>query len=196
MDNQHLADSPVQEHPTDRSRKKPLIVIISIVIATAVGWAIGIHFSFSFLGAGLGAAAGIWAGALIADEHAPAKQTGKDDLAALNSYIEGKMDRYKLLFAINGGAFAVAQFLLKDDSNLRAVLPISYLAEGCIVFTAIMAADLWLFAQMMRQRFVGNAAFTVAGKAILLMITALIMGGWFIVLRSWPMISADQLPHR
>jgi hypothetical protein len=170
----------------DRSRKKRLIVIISIIVATAVGWVIGIYSSFPFVGAGLGAAAGIWVGALIADD-APVKATDENDVGALNSYIEGKMDRYKLLFAINGGVFAVAQFLLKDDgSQYRAVLPISYLAQGCIVFTAIMAADLWLFAQMMREKFVGDGAFTVAGKAILLMITALIMGGWFIVLRFRP----------
>jgi hypothetical protein len=34
---------------------------------------------------------------------------------------------------------------------------------------------------MMREKFVGSAAFTVAGKALLLLISVLLMGGWFLV---------------
>jgi hypothetical protein len=58
---------------------------------------------------------------------------------------------------------------------------IGYLAGGAMIFTAIMTVDIWLYGRMMREEFVGDAAFTAAGKALLLLISLLLMAGWLIV---------------
>jgi hypothetical protein len=152
--------------------------------AVVIGAVVGNQVDRLALGAGLGAAAGIGAGASwkAGEAKRTVRETAETDLEALNAYVDGKMKRYTLLFAVNGGAFAVGQFLLNDDgTQLKAILPLRYLAEGAIVYTAIMTVDIWLFGQMMRERFVGDAAFTAAGKALLILIGILLMGGWLLI---------------
>jgi hypothetical protein len=89
-------------------------------------------------------------------EHTPLT-TPTDRLAGLNTYIDGKMRRYSLLFTVNGGAFAIAKLLgeqqagkVLGDLSLRAV------AIGAIVFTCLMWLDIYLFGQMMRSKFFGG----------------------------------------
>lgn len=48
-----------------------------------------------------------------------------DRIAAMNAYIDGKMKRYNLLWAVNGGAFAVAR-LLPLGGDASAVTPAAY----------------------------------------------------------------------
>ncbi len=39
-------------------------------------------------------------------------------LEGLNTYTTGKMKRYSLLFAVNGGAFAIAKLLGESETNV------------------------------------------------------------------------------
>jgi len=161
------------------------VLALAIGLGAIVGAVIGQCLGRVVLGIGLGAAIGIGIGATLSKKKREAKgETAENDLESLNVYMDGKMKRYTLLFSVNGGAFAVGQFLLRPESaDLRAGLPLRYLAEGAIIFTAIMTVDIWLFGQMMRERFAGNAAFTWAGKALLVLISLLLMGGWFLMTR-------------
>jgi hypothetical protein len=169
-------------------QKKLVILVIVVAASTAIGAAIGRYLGLPFLGGGLGAAIGVWLGdwlgTWMVEKPVEVWETTKHDLDALNSYTEGKMHRYTLLFAVNGGAFTVGQFLLGDTGReYQRVLPMAYLAQGAIVFTAIMTVDIWLFGQMMREKFVGNGAFTPAGKILLLLISFLVIAAWLVVLR-------------
>lgn len=152
----------------------------------SLGAIAGLPFGRLVLGMGLGAVAGVALSAAI-DRHGNRKPirdtgTGTGDLEALKAYTDGKMQRYTLLFAVNGGAFAVGEFVLgRGGPNAPALLPIEFLADGAIVYTALMTVDIWLYGQMMREKFVGSAAFSVAGKALLLLISLLLMGGWYLV---------------
>jgi hypothetical protein len=166
------------------NKVKAVKVTFSVAALSVLGVGIGGYYSLPFLGAALGATLGAWLGAWITHKHVKVRETSDSDLEALNSYTEGKMHRYNLLFAVNGGAFAVGGFLLQPSANpLLKVFPIEYLAQGAIVFTAVMTVDIWLFGQMMREKFVGDGAFTAPGKTLLLIICVLLIAGWAIVLR-------------
>ena len=69
------------------------------------------------------------------------------NLDALRTYIDGKLKRLNLLFAVNGGAFAIAKLSLESKNGL--LIPNEYLAVGAILFTIIMVCDTWLWARMM-----------------------------------------------
>jgi uncharacterized protein (DUF58 family) len=83
-----------------QAQGKLLALLIAIALTTALGAAIGSYLSFPFLGVGLGAAVGVWVGAWITHESVKVRETTQQDLEGLNAYTEGKMHRYKLLFAV------------------------------------------------------------------------------------------------
>ncbi len=93
-------------------------------------------------------------------------------------YLEGKMKRYSLLFAVNGAAFAIAKLL--KEPNPPGDLSTSALATGVIVFTVLMTADIWLWGAGMRNEH-GVRLFRPVGQTILLMIGALLCSGWVLV---------------
>ena len=164
-----------------------------LVAAVAIGAALGVFAARPFgrvaLGAGLGVVAGIAASSVVMREKVAqlVGTTRAPQLEALKAYTEGKMERYKLLFAVNGGAFVLGQFMLSAEaSQIASVLPLRYLADGAIIYTALMTVDIWFYAQTMRDRFVGDAAFTPAGKALLLLISTLLIGAWFLASASRP----------
>jgi hypothetical protein len=114
-----------------------------------------------------------------------------DRIAAMNAYIEGKMKRYNLLWAVNGGAFAVARLLPSgqaavgetgaDPGTVLGGLSLRALALGASVFTVAMCADIWMFGQMMRaEYFSGATVFGTRGRLVLGLIGALIVGGWLL----------------
>jgi hypothetical protein len=89
-------------------------------------------------------------------EHTPLSRQ-PDRLTGLNTYIDGKMRRYSLLFTVNGGAFAIAKLLGEQqggsglgDLSLQAV------AIGAVVFTCLMWLDIFFFGEMMRNEFFGG----------------------------------------
>jgi hypothetical protein len=105
-----------------------------------------------------------------------------DRLAGMNTYIDGKLKRYNLLFAVNGGAFAIAQLLADADTQplLGGITP-RMLALGAIGFTILMAIDIWLFGTMMRREFFDNTlVFSTVGKLILLALALLLISGWLL----------------
>lgn len=111
----------------------------------------------------------------------------KDKLDGLSTYIDGKMRRYTLLFSVNGGAFAIAKLMAGTGSPCNAALlgglKLWHLALGSIIFTILIVLDNFLFAQRMKKQFLGELAFNVPGKMILLLIGILIISAWLLAIR-------------
>jgi hypothetical protein len=108
-------------------------------------------------------------------------------LDGLNTYIDGKMKRYSLLFAVNGGAFAIAK-LLGEQQTGKVVggLTLEAVAIGAIIFTCLMWLDIYLFGETMRSKFFGNRlVFGRPGKLILSALSALLILGWLLA-AFWP----------
>ena len=108
----------------------------------------------------------------------------KPNLEALGTYIDGKLKRLNLLFAVNGGAFAIAKLALESKDGL--LVPYQYLAVGAILFTIIMVCDTWLWARMMKRTWLHTYGFTIWGKCILASLGLLIIAAWsYVGLRNW-----------
>ena len=100
-------------------------------------------------------------------------------LDGLRTYIDGKLKRYNLLFAVNGAAFAIAKLATDRESKiLLGHLTVSAVAWGAISFTVLMTVDIWLWARMMKKNFRGPLAFNRPGKGILLLLSGLIIVAW------------------
>jgi len=109
-------------------------------------------------------------------------EKANDRLQALDTYIEGKMKRYSLLFSVNGGAFAVAK-ILREPNTTRILggLTLQELAIGAVLFTILMGIDIFLWGQMMRTKFFdGELVFKWAGKSILILLCILLILAWLI----------------
>jgi hypothetical protein len=101
-------------------------------------------------------------------------------------YEDGKDRRYKLLFAVNGGAFAIAKIMVDASHPNQALgkLSLTELSVGMAIFTAVMTYDIYCFGQKMRkqlqalrcEKHVGM--FSREGKTVLLLIGLLIVLGW------------------
>lgn len=106
-------------------------------------------------------------------------------LTGLGTYIDGKMKRYSLLFAVNGGAFAIAKLMAETgkDSNtiLLGHLRLWHLALGAIVFTVLLVVDIYLWGSMMKREFLGDRAFNIPGKMILIFLGVLLVSAWSLV---------------
>ncbi len=97
-------------------------------------------------------------------------------------YEDGKHRRYGLLFSVNGGAFAVAKlFSDANTAKLLGGLTLSQLAIGMILFTILMTADIYMVGKKIRDNYLPDA-FTVQGRAVLLLIGFLICAGWYLVM--------------
>lgn len=108
----------------------------------------------------------------------PEKLKTKD---AFDIYENGKHRRYSLLFAVNGGAFAVAKLLATEQqSRVLGGLTLAQLAVGMIAFSAVMTWDIWGFGAKMRASYLPDA-FGRQGQAVLLLIGGLICAGWLLV---------------
>ena len=108
-----------------------------------------------------------------------------DLITALSAYIDGKMKRYSLMFAVNGGAFAVAKLMAEtgkgSDAVLLGHLKLWHLAVGAILFTILIVVDIYLFAEMMKKKFLGDSAFNLPGKMILISLGVLLVAAWALV---------------
>ena len=113
--------------------------------------------------------------------------TLSDKLEGMQTYIDGKMKRYSLLFAVNGGAFAIAKVLgEKESEDLVGGLSLSALAIGAILFTLLMWRDIYTFGMMMRTKFFANElVFEDGGRRILASLSLLIIAGWLLA-AFWP----------
>ena len=103
---------------------------------------------------------------------------------AFDYYENGKHRRYSLLFAVNGGAFAVAKLLTPEAGKsavvLLGALTLPQLAIGMALFTCFMVWDIFVFGERVRATYLENA-FTGQGKAVLLLLGALQFAGWLLV---------------
>lgn len=114
-------------------------------------------------------------------------KTPSERISGMNSYIDGKMKRYSLMFSVNGGAFALAK-LLPGASGPRVLggLSLEALAIGAILFTLLMWRDIFLFGDMMRREFFGGElVFQRQGKLILHALATLVILGWLLA-AFWP----------
>jgi len=106
------------------------------------------------------------------------------------AYEDGKHRRYELLFAVNGGAFAVAKFAADPKPGLvLGGLSLLWLSVGMVVFTAAMVVDIFFFGKMMRSTLPLNflhpdsdtvVVFGRPGKIVLIVIGVLICLGWLL----------------
>jgi hypothetical protein len=97
------------------------------------------------------------------------------------AYEEGKYRRYSLLFAVNGGAFAVAK-LFADPPEQSAVLGdlrLWQLSLGMVLFTIVMVSDSIMFGQNMHKKL--PELFRWQGKLVVTLIGLLISAGWTLV---------------
>src|SRR5262245_43753188 len=110
---------------------------------------------------------------------------------SFKAYEDGKHRRYSLLFAVNGGAFAVAKIFsakilpakILSDQNamvLLGQLTLPKLSFGMVLFTVVMVFDIFVFGEKMRCKYL-RGAFGWEGKAVLLSIGLIICAGWLLV---------------
>lgn len=100
---------------------------------------------------------------------------------ALELYENGKHRRYGLLFAVNGGAFAIAKLLAESGKpGVLGGLTLQELAIGMAIFTAFMVWDIYVFGSNMRKTYLPKA-FAWQGKAVLIVLGALQFIGWLLV---------------
>jgi len=121
------------------------------------------------------------------------------------AYEQGKHRRYNLLFAVNGGAFAVAQLFFETTDLDRDVfrtflgkltvsnaaflgdLQLWQLSLGMALFTIVMVLDIFMFGQNMRkiqnmrEKRPALGLFGWQGKLVLILIGGLIVTGWTLV---------------
>jgi hypothetical protein len=87
------------------------------------------------------------------------------------------------MFAVNGGAFAIAKLLTGDPGKSGVVLgslTLQELAIGMALFTAFMTWDIYAFGIKMRATYLPNS-FQWQGKAVLIILGALQVTGWLLV---------------
>ena len=99
---------------------------------------------------------------------------------ALELYESGKHRRYSLMFAVNGGAFAIAKLLTGETGKPGLVLGnlnLQELAIGMALFTAFMTWDIFVFGRNMRATYLPNS-FRWQGKTVLIVLGMLQFFGW------------------
>ena len=111
-------------------------------------------------------------------------------------YEDGKHRRYELLFAVNGGAFAISKFAVEHDGKTELLkgLPLYQVAIGMIVFTLLMGFDILVFGMRSRidagealkwtRKGLTEGTFSPWGQTVLGVICALIIWAWSRVLMS------------
>ena len=101
-------------------------------------------------------------------------------------YENGKHRRYNLLFAVNGGAFAVAKIMtvIKPDGDIQNIvlgsLSLEELSLGMTIFTLIMGADIFVFGFNSKEtnKEWYKPPFGLPGILVLVSICLLICAGW------------------
>lgn len=94
---------------------------------------------------------------------------------AIAIYENGKSRRYGLLFAVNGGAIALAKVI--DEHGPVGWLTVAMIAYGMIVFNLIMTIDIFSFGFWCRYRFKQDV-FGPIGWTVLALIGYLLSAAW------------------
>jgi hypothetical protein len=107
---------------------------------------------------------------------------------AFELYENGKHRRYELLFAVNGGAFAVAKVIGPNRPDLGK-LHLPQLALVMILFTLVMVYDIYKFGDKWHKLGLKispsqiHQIFGPPGRAVLFAIGSLLCAGW--ALAAW-----------
>jgi hypothetical protein len=102
-------------------------------------------------------------------------------------YEDGKSRRYNLLFAVNGGVLAIAEFFPNPGGAFLAELTLRQVAVGMVAFTILMGIDIWVFGVRMREAGHDTRAradrgiFSWWGRGVLAMICALLVLAWLVI---------------
>lgn len=96
----------------------------------------------------------------------------------LDLYENGKGRRYSLLFAVNGGAFAIARLI--GEGRDTGALSLGALSIGMVIFTVVMTLDIFAFGFWCRKRFAENV-FGRIGQVVLGLTGTLLSAGWILV---------------
>ena len=67
------------------------------------------------------------------------------------------------------------------NTVLLGNLKLWHLALGAIIFSVLMVIDIYLWGQMMKKKFLGDLAFNVPGKFILIFLGVLLVSAWLLV---------------
>ena len=118
----------------------------------------------------------------------PDRLTAKD---LFELYESGKHRRYSLLFAVNGGAFAIARLWADNPDATGPVLgglTLPGLALGMAAFTVVMVTDIYTFGEKMRHLAAADRQtrpaielFGPVGRGVLLLLGFLMLAGWLLV---------------
>lgn len=93
-------------------------------------------------------------------------------------YETGKNRRYNLLFAVNGGAFAVLSFLVTEAPIKHGNLVIIWIGLAMVTFSAVMGYDIYKFGFYMRHLSGNLKLFGRAGQRVLKLIVSLLIVAW------------------
>jgi predicted membrane protein len=98
-------------------------------------------------------------------------------------YESGKGRRYGLLFSVNGGAFAILSFLIKDacnDTLMHCSMVAVAVAIGMVLFTWIMWRDINEFGTKMGElaQAHGEKLYEKTGKFVLRALALLLTFAW------------------
>ncbi len=107
-------------------------------------------------------------------------QMSRKDVNGL--YEDGKHRRYSLLFAVNGGAFAVAQLLKGTPEKEGVVLGgmTLWMLAGAIAFlSAVMCDDIYRFG--VKYRTWDGEVFQGPGQVVLALLCGFLVAAWLIV---------------
>jgi hypothetical protein len=118
----------------------------------------------------------------------------EDESQRFADYESGKRRRYELLFAVNGGAFALVTWLVKEGRALpgeagRSSIGIGGLEQhhiglGMAAFVAIMCLDLFAFGLKFR------AFFGLPGKLVIISLGTILMAGWLLAGNALGLVAA------
>jgi hypothetical protein len=104
---------------------------------------------------------------------------GMTTAEVIKAYEDGKARRYALLFAVNGGAFAIAKALAgtqKEPGPVVGALKLWHLAVGMGLYTTAMVVDIDAFGLTMRG--IKDDLFGYVGVWVLVLLGALLVAGW------------------
>jgi hypothetical protein len=110
------------------------------------------------------------------------KEEERLKLDIMRTYIDGKLRRYNLLWAANGGAFAIVQMMVGKDAISVDFMVSGLLGVLMIAFTLIMCGDIFVFGNNMansyNKKFPELGLFGPAGKRVLSSMGLLLVLGW------------------
>ena len=98
----------------------------------------------------------------------------------LDLYEGGKNRRYSLLFAVNGGAFAIVKFAEEGNAYYTGGLTNALIALGMVLFTILMVLDIYAFGFWCKNRF-AEKVFGRIGQIVLGSIGVLICAAWLLL---------------